>query len=150
MKNFVKRMIAFVHGIIAGALLYKFFTNSVLLNYVKKDFESKQVYRPNLYGTATNYNRTVTNYNKRMRQDFSIYDIDFKTRSDAEQVLKQIEMEIEKNGSCSVGKMKELINKETSWSDYHKGWTHLTYADQVVRGWNGKYYIDISDPVELD
>ena len=143
MKNFVKRIIAFVHGIIAGVLLYKFFTNSVLLNYLKKDFERKPVYRVRPYYTDYSFYKTRSN-------DFDIFDFGFGTRSDAEQVLNQIKMEIEKNGLCTIGRLKELSGIESLWSDQHKGWTELSENVRVNRCRDGKYYIDLPDPEELD
>ena len=143
MKNFVKRIIAFVHGIIAGVLLYKFFTNSVLLNYLKKDCKSKSIYQPRSYAA-------YSFYNKRYCNDFNIYDYAFKIRSDAEQVLNLIKMEIEKNEFCTAGRLKELLGKEALWSDQHIGWTELSDDVRVYRGRDGKFYIDLPDPEELD
>lgn len=142
MKNYIKRVIAFIRGIVAGALLYELFARPVLMDFIKKEvtgYEPKFRVKP--YTSYSPYSPDKC---------FDTFTVRFKTRAEAEQILIQLKKKIEICGVCSVATLKALCGIESSWSDHHKGWKYLPENVRTVRIRDGYFCLDIPDPSELD
>ena len=75
-------------------------------------------------------------------------DIRFAEREDADKVLFHMQKETDKN-VVTIADFKRFSGLAANWSDTRYGWTDLSEA-KVFRSRNGKYYLDLPEPISID
>lgn len=72
-----------------------------------------------------------TNSNYSRPTQYSVQDISFETRADAEEVLIAMNGSIERYGMVSVGDFYDMISQKCSYTDQKYGWKDLSGAEVV-------------------
>lgn len=94
-------------------------------------------------GTYKRYSRSSSAYERRDRKSRDAFGIDriiFRTRSEAERVLRGLEDQIEQYRVASVADLYELLGEDCPWTATDYGWTSLSTAriDFVSEGYHLK------------
>lgn len=73
----------------------------------------------------------------------------FDTRSDAERVISSMKATIMDYQVVTIGDLFSFAGIESSWTDNKYGWADLSRA-RAVRGRDGKFYLDLPNPMAID
>ena len=153
MKNFVKRINAFVKGLITGAVLYSIFQKPV------KVFINRKIDELGIGKTSSN--RFPSYYSKykyrpepvNMHRPDNWKQVYFKTRKDADEVYLKLKETAKDFGVATVSDFLSFSGFDNSWTDSKYGWTESMFNKVygTYRGINGSnFYIDLPDPIELE
>ncbi len=82
------------------------------------------------------------------RTGYSYDDITLERRSEAEEVLTQMDILVEEYGHAAVADLYDLIGKTCEYTDYKYGWTNLRNAEIVQVG--DGYYLKLPRALPLD
>lgn len=107
-------------------------------------------------GGFVNYNGVSTNRSKtnvpdpvdRTRNRVDYRDITFRSRGDAEDVLRELRSLIEEYHQASIADYFDLLGQTSEYTDNKYGWFDLSRAS--VRPCSGGYYIEMPKPIVID
>ena len=75
--------------------------------------------------------------------------VSFDTRSDAERVISSMIGTIREYQTVSIADLFSFSGVDASWTDNKYGWANLDSA-RAVRGKDGRYYLDLPEPLPID
>lgn len=91
-------------------------------------------------------NRENSDEPRRSKYDFSV--ITFNNKSDADEVLRQMDAIMDTYKMVSVSDFYDLIGESCDYTDQKYGWMNLRNA-RTVRGRDG-YYLELPKPIPID
>lgn len=85
---------------------------------------------------------------KQTNDIYSTGDVDFETYGKAEAALMRLKECIDVYSHATVADLYDIGCKKYSYTDHNYGWKDLSKA-QVIRGDDGKYYLDLPKAIPL-
>lgn len=99
-------------------------------------------------GVRNTYQATSPAPAPKQNNIYSVGDLSFENRGDAEAVLMRLKECVDVYHVATVADLYDLANVKYSFTDHNYGWTDLTSAN-VVRNFDGTYSLDLPRAMPL-